>query len=222
MTTRFPLHNKLVEVWEFIHVKLTVKYEFMKINIYKLVILFGLTIYSLYQFATNDAFAAQCIGIIPLDYQIERADVVVMGRAENVDSSYTTIVVERYYKGHGGPSKIRVTGRESPGANWITSSDFGFEQGKKYLLFLKNHYSGVLRTTLCTGNKIIDGSLNSEDIAVLGSGYSPTSSENLKISSKLEWLVNNSWMPYASVGLGGTAVLGALFFVLKKSKHKKT
>jgi len=188
----------------------------MKIYISKLVIAILLTIYSLFQFATNDV-SASCI-MSSLPYQKENADIIVLGKVGNISSVYTTIQVERYYKGQGGPSQINVTGRESTDASVVTSIDFQFEQGKKYLLFLKNDSSGVLRTNDCMGNKEINDSLNSEDIAVLGPGNPPTSSERFNTPPKQEGIFANNTMQYIILGIGGIAILGTLFFVYKKSK----
>ncbi len=180
---------------------------------------FIIALFSLLSFTPHVAFAS-CAPAVSLAEYKEQADIVVLGRVTSIADTPAIFNVERYFKGHGGPSQIEVSGQEAPGT--VTSVDFAFEEDKKYLLFLKMD-SGNLKTNACMGNKEVTGNLSEEDRAVLGSGYSPNGyTQDLsssQTSETVEKSVNtNMLLPI----IGGALGLGLVAFVLKKRKRKSS
>lgn len=166
-----------------------------------------LIIFSLLPFSPRIAFASCALPVSLAEYK-EQADIVVLGKVTNVSNSFATVTVERYFKGRGGRSEIQTTGKESDSA--ISSVDFSFEKDKKYLLFLKTSQD-ILKTNACMGNKEVRDTLTSEDISVLGSGYSP----NVTTEAK-----NNFPIKTIAVTLVvGLTILGVVIFSFKKRKQ---
>lgn len=175
-------------------------------------------VFSFLVFSPQTALAS-CAPPVSLAEYKEQADIVVLGRATNVSDDMTAVSVERYFKGHGGPSQIQVTGKESDGA--ITSVDFSFEEGKRYLLFLKTSGSSVLKTNDCMGNKEVTEELSAEDRAVLGSGYSPNgSTHDLSNSETKEEIERTLEMNTLIPIVGGAFILGVVVFALSNRKRK--
>lgn len=178
-------------------------------------------VFSLPLFTPQIALAS-CAPPVSLAGYKEQAAMVVLGRVEKVNDKAATVVVERYFKGHGGPSQIQVTGKESDGA--ITSVDFSFEEGKRYLLFLqKLSGSSVLKTNACMGNKEITDDLSAEDRAMLGSGYSPNGStqelSKIEIDKDTAESIN---MNVLLLIVGGAFGLGLVVFTLNKHRKKSS
>jgi hypothetical protein len=179
---------------------------------------FLIVILSLLSFSPSSVLAS-CAPAASLAEYEEQADIVVLGKVTSVSDTTAVINVERYFKGHGGPSQIEVSGQESPGT--ITSVDFAFEKDKKYLLFLKME-SGNLKTNTCMGNKEVSDALTSEDLAVLGTGYSPSgNTQDLSSSEGSERQSSDSNINFMLV-TGGLLVLGAVAISWKKLQKKRS
>lgn len=178
-------------------------------------------VFSLPLFTPQIALASCAPAVSLVEYK-EQADIVVLGQATTVSDTSAIVTVERYFKGHGGPSQIQVTGKESDGA--VTTVDFSFEEGKRYLLFLqKLSGSSVLKTNACMGNKEITDDLSAEDRAMLGSGHSPNGStqeiSTTETNKETKASVNmNVLLPI----VGGAFGLGLVVFTLNKHKRKSS
>lgn len=132
---------------------------------------FLITFFSILSFIPHSALAS-CVPPVSIANYVEQADIVVLGRVTRVLDTSAIVTVERYFKSQGGPLQIEVTGQESSG--FVTSVDFTFEEDKKYLLFLQNQSSNILKTNACMGNREVQDALSAEDLAELGTGESPT------------------------------------------------
>ncbi len=172
---------------------------------------------SLFSFSPRTAFAS-CAPPTSLAEYKEQADIVVLGRVASISDTSAIVNMELYFKGHGGPSQIQVSGQESQGA--VTSVDFSFEEDKKYLLFLKMD-SGNLKTNACMGNKEVSDALTSEDLAVLGTGYSPSgNTQDLSSSEGSERQPSNPNINFMLV-TGGLLILGVVAVSWKKLQKKR-
>lgn len=165
---------------------------------------------------------ASCAPPVSLAEYKEQAAIVVLGRVEKVNDKAAIVVVERYFKGHGGLSQIQVTGKESDGA--VTSVDFSIEEGKRYLLFLqKLSGSSTLKTNACMGNKEITDDLSAEDRAMLGKGYSPNgSTQELSKTESDKQTAESVNMNVLLPIVGGAFGLGVVVFALNKHKRKSS
>lgn len=168
-----------------------------------LLLTFLIVALSLFSFSPSSVLASCAPPVSLAEYQ-EQADIVVLGRITSVLNTSAIVNVELYFKGHGGPLQIEVSGKESDSA--VTSVDFAFEEDKKYLLFLKMS-SGNLKTNACMGNKEVQDTLSEEDLALLGTGDSPNGTVQDLSSSKTNEEAGSS--PNRSV----IAVVGALLIV---------
>lgn len=176
---------------------------------------------SLFVFSPQIVFAS-CAPPSTLTEYKEQADIVVLGKVTKVSNDSSTVSVERYFKGHGGPSQIQVTGKED--AQAITSVDFSFEEGKRYLLFLqKPSGNSVLKTNSCVGNREVANDLSTEDLSVLGSGYSPNgTTQDLSDSETNEVTEKTANTNLLLPAIGGIAFLGLAIFALNKRKRKSS
>ena len=97
------------------------------------------------------------------------ADIIAIGIIHNAytDTPYTPskFVVEKYYKGNG-PASITVFGGTGK-----TTVDIGFQNGRKYLLFLDGRPGEILNTNSCMGNRELENGLTQEENSILGQGY---------------------------------------------------
>ncbi len=179
---------------------------------------FIIALFSFLSFTPHVALAS-CAPAISFSEYKQQADIIVLGRVSSVSDTSAIVNVERYFKGHDGPSQIQVSGQESPGA--VISVDFSFEEDKKYLLFLKMD-SGNLKTNACMGNKEVPDALTSEDLAVLGTGYSPSANtQNLSSSEGSERKSSNPNINFMLV-TGGLLVLGVVAVSWKKLQKKRS
>ncbi|HRN96344.1 MAG TPA: hypothetical protein PLD54_02780 [Candidatus Levybacteria bacterium] len=187
-------------------------------QIRNLLFTFIIALFLVFSFVPHTALASCAPAVSPSEYK-EQADIVVLGRVKSISDTSAIINVERYFKGHGGPSQIEVSGQESQGT--ITSVDFTFEEDKKYLLFLKMD-SGNLKTNACMGNEEVQGALSEEDLAILGTGYSPSgNTQDLSSSEGSERQSSNSNINFMLV-TGGLLVLGVVAVSWKKLQKKRS
>ncbi|KXK08042.1 MAG: hypothetical protein UZ21_OP11001000851 [Microgenomates bacterium OLB22] len=178
---------------------------------------FLIVILSLLSFSPSHVLAS-CAPAVSLAEYKDQADIVVLGQVTSISDTSAIVNVELYFKGHGGPSQIEVTGQESKGA--VTSVDFTFEENRKYLLFLKMD-SGNLKTNACMGNKEVSDALTSEDLAVLGTGYSPSgNTQDLSSSEGSERQPSNPNINFMLV-TGGLLILGVVAVSWKKLQKKR-
>lgn len=122
---------------------------------------------------------ASCVAL-SLAEQKEFADIIVLGRVDNVRKESADVLVEKYFKGHGGPQQLQVTGQEFPGT--ITSVDFPLKAGKTYLLYLKASSDNIHTTDQCMGSREVTQDLTDEEVAVLGVGESPNGITNSPVN----------------------------------------
>lgn len=130
----------------------------------------ALLIYIVAELALATPVLASCAAFSLAQHK-DRADIIALGTIQNNSSTYASLDVEKYFKGEG-PELLRVTGQASKEV--VTSNDFSFQKGKRYLLFLKNDPDGIFRTNLCMGTREITNNLTDKETLVLGNGYAPT------------------------------------------------
>ncbi len=118
------------------------------------------------------AALASCAPPVSLEEYRDRADLVVLGTVQGAAGRHVNVAVERYFKGQG-PQLIRVTGRQSDDPRAVTSVDFEFQDGSRYLLFLRKSATQELRTDACAGNRPVGSQLTAEEAGVLGDGSAP-------------------------------------------------
>lgn len=165
-------------------------------------------VFSFFIYSSKEVFAS-CKAPVPLSEYKEWADIIVLGKVTSYDGLIANVSVDKYFKGHGGPSQIKVTGKLSPDTNQISSVDFEMYEGKKYLLFLRTGVLDVLKTNNCDGNKEVLDNLSEEDLKVLGTGYSPsgnTQDVNYSDLNKVVWPLFY-WTHYNLFTFGGVAIL---------------
>jgi len=129
-------------------------------------------LFSVFLFSSKEVLASCAMPSTLSEYK-EKADIVLLGKVTGSRGSYHNVSVLRYFKGHDGPSQVKVTGRVSEEPSVYTSVDFNLEEGKKYLLFLKTS-EGFLKTSDCVGNREAGEALSEEEVKVLGTGVSPS------------------------------------------------
>lgn len=158
---------------------------------------------------------ASCAGPMSLQEYKERADVIVVGKVtERNDEGHASLVVDKYYKGHG-PNTISFTGRE----NFIdvTSIDFKPEVGKTYLLFL-SLINGGLKTNACDGNKVLTNGLLPVEEKVLEESQLPSPAIS---PTPVPNGIKFTWQTFM-IGLTLALILMAPFFLSAKKSQSKT
>lgn len=120
---------------------------------------------------SNQTVFASCIGPLNLSDYKNMADAVVFGEVISTENGTATIKVEKYYKGEVRSPEIQVIGRQSEEA--VTSVDFEFEEGKRYLLFLESETPDLFKTNSCMGNREAEESSSLEQLKDLGQGHTP-------------------------------------------------
>lgn len=153
---------------------------------------------------------ASCIGPLSVNEYKEDADVVVIGTVNGLQNGTANFLVEKYFKG-SGEKEIKVSGSESSVKGVVTSVDYTFSDGERYLLFLNQTDSDVLKTNLCMGNRIIENELSSEEIDALGTGISPELLPPLVSQDKNTLLIVSFFIVSS----------GALLFFLNRLKKKR-
>ena len=155
-------------------------------------------------FQTTQADAS-CAPPASISENTTRADLVVTGTITKLTDKYALLEVERYYKGQGSDS-LKVSGRMSPTS--ISSVDFEFTEGARYLLFLKGKSTEILRANACDGSRLLTSQLSEEEQRSLGAGATP--SAKTKPESKF------SYPPYYALAAG--TLVGLLLYLLRVRK----
>lgn len=108
--------------------------------------------------ADVDRAYADCVALSNAEYR-ESADLIVLGTVENVEarpeSSRVEVSVERVFKGESGETVYVMT---DSGSLRATSVDVQFEEGARYLLYLRED-GGEFTTSTCDGTREVNGDL---------------------------------------------------------------
>lgn len=155
-------------------------------------------------FQTASTFAS-CAPPASVSENTARADLVVTGKVTNLTDNYALLEVQTYYKGQG-PDLLKVSGRISPTS--VSSVDFEFAQGSRYLLFLKGNSSDTLLTNSCDGSRVLTSGLSQEEQSSLGSGATP--------SAKPVAQGTNIYLTYYALASG--LLVGLLLYLLHVRK----
>ncbi len=185
------------------------------VSMYHRLSLFGI---SLLIFLSTSIFPrvifASCIEQ-PVTEQKEQSDIIVLGRAQKIDRKGldAIITVEKYFKGHGGPLTILVTGQDAQGA--FTSVDFIFEEGITYLLFMDTTGGDIFKTNVCSGSREVTEGLTQQELQTLGNGETVISS--FSATQITDETNKRSWIVLTVLGVG--LVLSAP--IILSLTHKK-
>jgi hypothetical protein len=147
----------------------------------------------------------------------DNADIIVTGTVSTVSNSAATVLVDRYYKGHGGPGTLVFErGPE------ITSIDIFLEEEKKYLLYVRIE-NNTYRTDLCMGSREVTDGLSEDEIAVLGEGreFVPSSLPGNNPPKEPPPTVKNINLFLIAVMSFGAAAVLVYFYRYPRKKKKK-
>ena len=167
--------------------------------------------------------SASCAEPLTIAEYKAQADVVLVGVATS-GGLFSEISVEDVYKGNVS-LKISVSGAEGPeGA--VTSVDFSFVEGSRYLLFLNESEDGIYRTNICNGNKAIgDEGLLDEDLVALQAGSSVPSLDNEQKDIVADEVVDTQTLQSTDSGsslfiIVGLLLMGLLVYWVFSRKNK--